>query len=611
MKSLLYLWKEIADESAIRCSTSATQDFKTVLCRTEHEGLSFLTIALPAFGKDFERSLELGQVDRSLFTGFQWKGGLPRFLGGFLGLVFDRNGGQLLDEPSVDAILAVRQLTLMFGKLFILPSDRRVKQAMRQFVECDEEVRNVDQRRTSIDLERFRQMSALLFRDVFTRVDREIHNGEAIPKHGPGATADRLVGNHKFKQKSWTVRLEKIFSSSDFLIPNYRYFDNLEQVDLLEPGSEIPVRVISVPKTQKTPRIIAIEPTAVQYAQQGIDELIRRAIDEGDYLSSHGARAFGLCIHKMVGLKWQEPNQELALEGSLTGDLATLDLSEASDRVSYQLVQVMLRDWPHLREAVDACRSMRADVQGEGVITLAKFASMGSALCFPIEAIVFLTLVFLGIEEQLNCPLSREDVKRLSGKVRVYGDDIIIPVEFVQSVIRSLEHFGAKVNERKSFWNGKFRESCGKEYYDGHDVSIVRVRQMFPTSRKDATGVMSVVSLRNQLYWAGYWRTVAWLDDRIRKMIKHFPTVLPTSPVLGRESVLGYLPDIPVGDRLHNPLVKGYVAKGTLPHNSVDEEPALLKFFLKRGEEPSFDPKHLERSGRPNVRIVLGMHSAV
>ena len=610
MKSLLHLWKVLAEESASWCCTSATQDLKTVQCRYEHEGTSFLTISLPAFGKDFERSLELGQVDRSLFQGFSWKGRLPRFLGGFTGQVFDRASGRLLDEPSVDAILAVRQLTLLVSKLFLPCSDARTEEAMRQFVKCEQDVREADERRTTIDLDRFRRMSALLLGDLLTVVDRKVYYGEVVPKHGPGATADRLVGNGKFTQNSWPARLEKVFSSSDFLIPNYRYYDDLEQVNILEPEAELPVKVISVPKTQKTPRIIAIEPTAMQYAQQSIWEAILDTFETGDPLSPKSATRRIRRLWKMISFTDQEPNRLLAMEGSRDGSLATLDLSEASDRVSNELVRTMLAPWPHLQRAVDACRSRSARVPGHGIIPLAKFASMGSALCFPMEAMVFLTLVFMGIEQELNRPLEREDIVLLSRQVRVFGDDIIVPRDYVYSVIRTLEHFGAKVNVRKSFWNGKFRESCGQDCYAGHDVNIVKVRQHFPSSPRDATGVAALVELRNQFYLAGYWQTTRWLDSRIRKVIKYFPTVLETSPVLGRVSFLGYESQREC-DKLHIPLVKGWVVKATLPRNPVDGPPALLKFFLKRGVEPSFDKEHLERSGRPEVRIKLRWSSAI
>jgi len=574
-------------------------DIKTVQVRSEHEGFSFLTITLPTFGKDFEKSLDQGYVDRRLFSGFRWKAGLPLFLGGFLDRVFERGSGALLDEPCIDSILAIRQLSLMFGKILLPCSDARERKAMRDYVKCEQDVRQSDMSLAPIDLEDFRRIGSLLFASYLTEIDSDIYNGQAVPKHGPGSTADRLMGNQKYDLRTWTTRLEEIFPAGEFLLPSWSYYSELDGINILEPREEMPVKVISVPKTLKTPRIIAVEPSCMQYAQQAVRELMY------DYVSGKRKRKLSRReltfpdLKRMIGFEDQSPNQRMAKEGSSNGSLATLDLSEASDRVSNQLVREFLARWPYLSAAVDASRSRKADVPGHGVIRLAKFASMGSALCFPIEAMVFLTLVFLGIERgrESNAPLSREDVHHFSRLVRVYGDDIIVPVDYVDTVVQVLQTFGSVVNLSKSFWNGKFRESCGKEYFDGHDVSIVKVRNEFPQRRQDVTGVISIVELRNQLYFAGYWSTCKWLDNYIRKLLKHFPVVLPSSPVLGRHSFLGYETQW-IDDNLHSPKVKGYVVAATLPHNSVDGVGALLKYHLKRGGLPSVASDHLTRSGR-------------
>jgi hypothetical protein len=581
--------------------------------RSRHEGISFLTITLPAFGKDFERGLDQGWVDRRLFQGFSWKAGLPRFLGGFLDLVFDRDSGVLLDNPSIDAILAVRQLTLMFGKISLPASDRRRRKAMEGYVKTEQEVRESDGRRSRQDLEDFRRVSRMLFASSLAEVDRKVYYGELVPKHGPGATADRIRGNGKYRQTTWPSRLEEVFPSLEFLLPSWSYYDQLENVDFLEPGNEIPVKVIDVPKTLKTPRIIAMEPTAMQYAQQAVlHDLLEGILNRG--WGFDPAR-----LSHFLGFDDQVPNQDMAREGSLTGALATLDLSEASDRVSNQLVRELFAPHPHLHKAVDACRSRKADVPGHGVIRLAKFASMGSALTFPVEAMVFLTIIFIGIERELSTPLTQEHINMLKGRVRVYGDDIIVPVDYVRSVVDALEHFGARVNINKSFWNGKFRESCGREFYDGEDVSIVRVREEFPTRRKHARRIISTVSLRNQLYMAGYWQTVKWLDSYIRRIIRFFSTVAPTSPVLGRLSFLGYESEKLHGT-LHSPLVRGYVVSARIPRDPLDGPGALLKFHLRNArvearESQSWadvlypnvtDLDHLEHAGRPvavNIKL--------
>ena len=589
MKSLTLLWSQLAKEFANRCCTSATMDINTVQGRVKHEGISFLTISLPSFGKDFQKSLDQGIVDRNSFQGFTWRAGLPRFLGGFLDRVFDRGSGVLVHEPDVEAIIAIRQLTLLFSKISLPCTYTRERDAMLGYVNCEREVARYHSRWNKQDHCEFQRMSDLLFSSVFSQMDRMIYEEELVPKHGPGATADKLMGNQKFRQSVWTERLQEVFSFENFLLPNARYAHE-DAATFLEPGAEIPVRVISVPKTQKTPRIIAIEPTCMQYMQQALLEPLILLLE------SHPV------LKHFLGFSDQGPNQAMAQIGSRRdGSLATLDLSDASDRVSNQLVRTMCSNFPSLLRGLEATRSRRASVPGHGVIRLAKYASMGSALCFPVEAMVFLTSIFLGIEQGLSTRFtSISDVDQYRGRVRVYGDDIITPVDTVESVIQSLEHFGARVGRDKSFSIGRFRESCGKEYFDGNDVSVVKFRRMFPTSLSDGPGVISMVSFRNQLYRAGCWDTVRYLDSKIWKILKYFPVVEEESPVLGRFSFLGYKQEREC-DRLHRPLVRGYVVDSTIPKNSLSDSGALLKFFLKRGGQPSVDRNHLERSGRPQA----------
>jgi len=621
LKSLMLLWKMLAFESASWCYTSATLDWKTVQRRCKHEGLSFLTITLPTYGKDFEKSLDRGKVDHDVFLSFEKHAGLPKFLSGFLGLVFDRTSGVLLDEASIDSIRAIRQLTLMFAKMKLPCTPARERAAFTQYIQCEQDVRESDACTSQSLKTDFESVATLLFGSTFASMDRKVYEGQMpAPKHGPGATAEKLSSNAKYRHLTWPARLDEHFPLVENVLPSASYWEELDDVDILEPGAEIPVRVISVPKTLKTPRIIGIEPAAMQYAQQSVLALMMDGLRESNYLSS------------MLGFRDQTPNQRMAEEGSRLGNLATLDLSEASDRVSNQHVRLLFDRFPHLSGAVQACRSRKADVPGHGVKRLAKFASMGSAICFPVEAMVFLTIVFLGIQKSLNTSLSRRHLYLFARSVRIYGDDIIVPVDHVNEVVGMLHAFGYVVNTGKSFWNGKFRESCGKEYYDGMDVSLVRVRHRFPTRPQHATEVISIVSLRNQLYWAGYWKTCQWLDERIKGIIKYFPVVLSTSPVLGRQSVLGFETQR-IGTHLHNPLVKGYRVLAKIPDDYLDDWPALLKFHLRYAREDVeerhlarngwveveqgsyrtlIDDGHLERAGRPlSVDTKLGYGSAV
>ncbi len=593
MKNLLTLWHTMLIELSTWCDICTKLDWKTAESRTSTEGLSFLTITLSNFGADFQKSLDQGCVAPEAFAGFQRRSGLPMFLGGFLELVFDRSSGLLHEHVDLDAVFAVRQLTLSFAKISLECTPARKAAAFESYVKCEQELKSI--RWSDLEYEDFDRFKWMLLGDVLSSANRKVQLNDLTPKHGPGSTADRVLGNAKYVLRKWTDRLESVFPFMEYGVPNDRHWRSFEDVEFLEPGAEVPVKVIAVPKTLKTPRIIAMEPVCMQYMQQALLGGILDSYDEDHRLV------------RMVGFDDQLPNREMARHGSITGSLATLDLSEASDRVSNQLIRRLLCDHPQLLDGVDACRSRTADVPGHGRLRLSKFASMGSALCFPFEAFTFLVLVFVGIQRAEQTRLSRHDVNRLSRQVRIYGDDIIVPSRYVTSVIETLEAYGLKVNRRKSFWNGKFRESCGGDFYDGLDVTTVRVRSVLPSSPKHAQEVISTVSLRNQLYKRGMWSTAKWLDDYLARVIANYPAVSDSSPVLGRFSFLGYDTE-KVDSFLHRPLVKGWKVTSRPPISYLDGTGALLKYFLvSTGEEPVTSPDHLERAGRPlAVYLKLG-----
>ena len=620
MKSLLLLWRYVAEELATWCRTSTSDDYKTVVRRSNTEGMSFLTIVLPTFGKDFERCLDLGFIDPLSFRGFTRvrEGTIPAFLQGMTGRVFDRETGRLLENPDSVAVRAVRQLTLMFGKINKDCTDARKEAAVLEFLKCEKEVRKNDEKISMAALNELSAMSFLIFGNLFNEVERKLISENLLPKHGPGKTADRLDGNAKWDLSEWPVRLNHSFPWEIYAVPNLRYSDTemyqdpeRPSIHLLEPGAERPVKVTLVPKTPKTPRIIAIEPTAMQYCQQALRaefyDLLESPYCYSSYFADNKNAAFGL-----IGFTDQAPNQRLARIGSEFRNLATLDLSEASDRVSNQHVMALFSRFPALMVGIQDCRSTKADVPGHGIIPLAKFASMGSALTFPIEAMVFLTIIFLGIQDALNRPLTREDILSFRDMVRVYGDDLIIPTDYVLSVMNRLDLYGYKVNHNKSFWTGMFRESCGKEFFAGFDVSIERVRMEFPSSRSDVQEIVSLVSLRNRLFEAGYDQTVQWLDKQVENFLPHYPLVYPTSPVLGRWTYdLDFSNEdfARIDPRLQRTFVKGYTVVSKPPASPVSGQGALMKCLSYSGLEP-LDVRHLERQGRPHaVDIKLGWSS--
>ncbi len=596
MKSLLHLWKMLAIDFGERCSVDTARDYKTVSSRVEHEGMEFLSITLPTYGKAFERWLELGSVEPSSLPNFKKRGDLPVFLQGFLLQVFNSDG-VIRGDASPDAVLAIRQLTGVFGKMFLPASAVRERNAKLAYLEVDDELEQTERNLASEPamVLALRRIFAVVFGGILDQCDSDIAYGQVVPKHGPGGTADRLFGNKKFEMH-WTDRLEEFFKSDEFLIPNHRYLDVLGNVEFKPRNKELPVRVTAVPKTQKTPRLIAMEPTCMQYAQQAISSLLTKRIEDDNVLQ------------RIVRFSDQEPNQVLARRGSLDGTLATLDLSEASDRVSNLLVKELFKPWPYLHGSIQACRSEKSEVAFDksSVITrdLVKFASMGSALTFPVEAMVFTTVIFYGIEQTLGRRLRRRDIDSFCGRVAVYGDDIIVPIHYVSGVTHALESFGFKVNSNKSFWTGMFRESCGKDYFNGVDVSYVKFRKGYPSDTRDVLEVVSLVSFFNQVKHNHYTHTTNWLRKELVKLLGFFPKVSRDSEILGEWDDIEH--DISrLCAKTHRPLTKGWLIRVHIPQNPLDGERALLKFFLKQGDKP-LSREHLVRSGRSSgVSIIL------
>ena len=592
MKSLKLFLRVLLEDLGELCGVSTTHDHKTIMRRVEEEGLSFLTITLPTLGQALERGLAdevfTAQQCPAFTTGH---GSLPLLLGGFFEQIFDSKTGVLFDKPDIECIRAIRQVSYLLKRLDLPCTDERVEAAYARYIECDKEVEDSLYSQVSqfsplrVD---FRIMASRLFGDMFNRISGSIDHGDMLPNHSSGSTADRMTVNGRYLMPYWTERLETLFPSLENCFPNYGWYSSSEYYAqrLLSPEHEPPVRVICVPKTQKTPRIIAMEPAHMMYVQQGLLEMFKRHMR-----ADTNAREF-VCFDS------QEPNQQLARIGSMNGSLATIDLSDASDRVSLLHVTDLLEGADTLKEAVLASRSAKAEVHGHGEITLAKFASMGSAMCFPMESMVFMTIVAVGIARSRNTHVTRLDLAGLYGKVRIYGDDIVVPVGDAEVVMQTLEDYGLKVNPHKSFWTGRFRESCGKDYYASVDVSVHRLKRLLPSSRRDVDGIVSAVSFRNHLALSGlgYERTVAFLDERIERLIP-FPYVTEESMILGKID-----PVRAIGQRmdpaLQVPMVYGAWKHSRPPSDQLDEYGALMKYFLKRTDKPREDVRHLSNAGR-------------
>jgi hypothetical protein len=364
----------------------------------------------------------------------------------------------------------------------------------------------------------FSRVSNLVWSDILSGVPFGDPYEEYVPRHGPGTTQEGLRGNLKYGFPSWPSRLESEFPVTEFGIASILNFDSeasiLPGCTVVHPRDETPVRVVFVPKTQKSPRVIAIEPVCMQYIQQAIAVWLKPRIEHA-----------GLYTGGRVNFARQDVNAKLALSSSIDKSLATLDMSEASDRVSSGLVWRMLASVPRFRKQVFACRSTRATLPSGRTIPLRKFASMGSALCFPIESVAFFIAIVSIRLASAGVRITPSTVRKYSERVYVYGDDLIVPADEAPAISSALPLFGFKVNAHKSFWSGNFRESCGMDAFSGVDVTPVYIRRLLPADRTDVHGIASTVSLANQFYLVGYWRVAGFLRGIVERLLGKLPTI--------------------------------------------------------------------------------------
>jgi len=191
-------------------------------------------------------------------------------------------------------------------------------------------------------------------------------------------------------------------------------------------------------------------------------------------------------------------NAELARIGSLTGEFGTIDLSSASDTISLGLVRELLPNY--IAGWLSTCRSPNTLLPNGEKVQLHMVSSMGNAFTFPLQTILFSSVVqgcyrALGIAPVNNStgPVRKDsdDFTSLKDEVRqrwelgrrpgnwgVFGDDIIVRREAYDLVVNLLERFGFTVNLDKSYNEGPFRESCGSDFWNGGNVRGVYCKRL-------------------------------------------------------------------------------------------------------------------------------------
>jgi hypothetical protein len=277
----------------------------------------------------------------------------------------------------------------------------------------------------------------------------------------PGAIARKLLSGRDVTVDAWphVARLIRHDSILDDPAESFREIfwggaDLWRQLRSWEEPSFVDGNsLFTVDKSSEIDRCAAKEPTLNMLMQRALGNAIRRSL-----------RKVG------VDLNDQTRNQRLARTGSISGSLATIDLSSASDSMSVECVRLLLP--PEWFAILDDCRSKWTYVRDEWHDN-EMFSSMGNGFTFELESLIFVALT-----------RALAWVTGSKGSISVFGDDIICPSDLAHGLGQVLGYFGFSLNSEKSFWGDHyrkddgFRESCGKHYHRGEDVSPFYVKEI-------------------------------------------------------------------------------------------------------------------------------------
>lgn len=215
-------------------------------------------------------------------------------------------------------------------------------------------------------------------------------------------------------------------------------------------------RFTTVPKDTQKRRGICVEPSINVGYQLAVGKHLKGRLKTVAGLDLSGPPSENVLS---VG---QLLHRELARQASIDGSYATIDLSNASDTVSFELVRLLLPTaW---FELLDQLRSRFTYANGKWY-ALSKFSSMGNGFTFELETLIFAALIH-------GC----------GGKVGVnafvYGDDLIVEPNVARDLLPCLRMFGFTPNKRKTFLAGSFRESCGGDFFNGKAVRPHYIKEL-------------------------------------------------------------------------------------------------------------------------------------
>lgn len=484
------------------------------------------------------------KLDKGLLMYLEGVGELPTFPEWLMPLV-----DMFLSTMDGNYLRYIRQALLFCYKIEFEPNDEQLREAQASFEDTEVGV--------GVWESYFKTCSRHLFtsaRQIVGKVIYRIDWSSIVPSHGPGAVYPPCQPHEKSNFRTIYTTIEKYYPFADYFCAMPNYWDSaiVSAQDDISLSDTIVSRLVAVPKDSRGPRLICVHPKESIWIQQGCRGLLESAITS-PRSSAHGR----------INFHDQTVNGKIALASSKSREFCTLDLKEASDRISCELVRFLFGDYAY--ERMSCSRATHVRLLDDRVIELRKWAPMGNALTFPVQSLIFYSLVRAGIRSRYGIDCN---------EVYVFGDDIEFPVQFYDGAISALSQAGLIPNVQKTFRHGLFRESCGVDAFNGIDVTPHRLRKLdFDT----VSGAISTCTLARALVQDGYRMTSDLLYRYVSRAFGRLPlSNNPNTQGIYRyenctlETLLKYEGSLRFNQRLHKWQTRVHLVGGTNTRPATD-----------------------------------------
>jgi len=322
---------------------------------------------------------------------------------------------------------------------------------------------------------------------------RDLYDLNEVARPGPGVAVSAEGTSYYGK-----FFCSQLSSTSEYLYEMYRHYaarlpslSDAECQRYDEFGGPLIVsgsRSSFVPKTNRTSRMICVEPLLNSYYQLGFATILETRLRQ----------FFGINLSTQPLV-----NHRLARQGSIDGSFATIDLSSASDSISLGLCEWLLPEWAF--STLLYLRSRTTLIDGKET-ALFMMSTMGNGFTFPLQTIIFSAVLKVCTDVFYHAGGSKN--------WSCFGDDLICRSIIYDRVCHYLGKLGFTINTSKSFSQGPFRESCGADWFYGQPVRPVHLRKL--------DGPQDYLVAINQLNeWSAY--TGIPLRNSVRLLFSELP----------------------------------------------------------------------------------------